>query len=58
MDLGLPDINGIEVTKELRQLEREGSSVPIVALTAHHTEEDKKLGLGECSLNCVRLNLS
>ncbi len=45
MDLGLPDINGIEVAKELRKLEEGGSSVPIVALTAHHTEQDKKRGL-------------
>lgn len=48
MDLGLPDMNGIEVTKELRKLEKErGRSVlvPIVALTAHHTEEDKDRGL-------------
>lgn len=47
MDLGLPDISGIEVTKKLRELELEEGrkSVPIVALTAHHTEEDKKLGL-------------
>lgn len=47
MDLGLPDMNGIEVTKKLRKLEKErGSSIiPIVALTAHHTEEDKDRGL-------------
>jgi CheY-like chemotaxis protein len=47
MDLGLPDMNGIEVAKELRKLEKErgSSAVPIVALTAHHTEEDKTLGL-------------
>lgn len=47
MDLGLPGMNGIEVTKELRKQEKaRGSSVvPIVALTAHHTEEDKELGL-------------
>jgi two-component system, OmpR family, aerobic respiration control sensor histidine kinase ArcB len=45
MDLGLPDINGIEVTKELRKLEEGGNSVPIVALTAHHTEKDKERGL-------------
>ena len=45
MDLGLPDISGIEVTKELRKLEKDGNSVPIVALTAHHTEEDKERGL-------------
>lgn len=47
MDLGLPDMNGIEVTKELRELEKQRGSllVPIVAFTAHHTEENKDRGL-------------
>lgn len=45
MDLGLPDISGIEVTKELRRIEGVKSSIPIIALTAHHTELDKELGL-------------
>ena len=44
MDLGLPDIHGIEVSKELQKIESK-QSIPIVALTAHHTEEDKELGL-------------
>lgn len=45
MDLGLPDINGIEVVKELRRIEGVKNTVPIIALTAHHTELDKELGL-------------
>lgn len=45
MDLGLPDINGIEVVKELRRIEGVKNLVPIIALTAHHTELDKELGL-------------
>ncbi|HEY2566693.1 MAG TPA: response regulator [Candidatus Aquirickettsiella sp.] len=45
MDLGLPDISGIEVTKELRRFEEVQNSIPIIALTAHHTKLDKELGL-------------
>jgi two-component system aerobic respiration control sensor histidine kinase ArcB len=45
MDIGLPDMSGIDVTKKLRELEKTGSSVPIVALTAHDEESYKILGL-------------
>ena len=36
MDLGLPDINGIQVTKQIRKHEQEQHirSIPIIALTA------------------------
>lgn len=37
LDLGLPDIDGIEVTKRLR----EWSQVPIIVLSAREQEEDK-----------------
>lgn len=37
LDLGLPDIDGIEVTKSIR----EWSSVPIIVLSAREQEEDK-----------------
>jgi DNA-binding response OmpR family regulator len=45
MDLGLPDLNGVEVVKELRRIEGVKNPVPIIALTAHCTELDKELGL-------------
>ena len=37
MDLGMPDIDGIEITKKIREWEVEGNrqTLPIVALTAH-----------------------
>jgi two-component system, OmpR family, alkaline phosphatase synthesis response regulator PhoP len=41
LDLGLPGIDGLDVTRELRR----GSSVPIIMLTARADESDKLVGL-------------
>jgi len=41
LDLGLPGLSGIEVTRRLRR----DSDVPILMLTARSTEADKVLGL-------------
>lgn len=42
MDIGLPDMSGFAVTAELRALEKQkGIHTPIVALTAHSTDEFK-----------------
>src|SRR5690348_15265429 len=38
MDLGLPDISGIEVTAEIRRLESIQKHTPIVAYTAYTDE--------------------
>jgi CheY-like chemotaxis protein len=35
MDLGLPDTDGFELTKEIRQLGLLSKEIPILALTAH-----------------------
>jgi DNA-binding response OmpR family regulator len=41
LDLGLPGLDGLDVTRELRR----GSAIPIVMLTARDDELDKLLGL-------------
>lgn len=41
LDLGLPDFDGLEVTKRIR----EWSPVPIIILSARHQERDKVLAL-------------
>ncbi len=41
MDIGLPVLNGLEVTKKLRNKEHQsGSHIPVIALTAYTTKED------------------
>ena len=42
MDLGLPDIDGINVTKQIRQNNTYYENIPIIALTAHSKEEIRK----------------
>ncbi|MGC1374833.1 MAG: response regulator transcription factor [Anaerolineales bacterium] len=41
LDLGLPGVDGLDVTRELRKL----SNVPIIMLTARSEESDKLIGL-------------
>ena len=43
LDVMLPDMNGLEITRELRE---RGSAIPILFLTARDSMEDKILGLG------------
>lgn len=54
MDVGLPDINGCEVTSRIRQKETDkaGSSVPIVGVTAL-TDRDEKQHCLEAGMNAV-----
>lgn len=49
MDVSMPEMNGMEATKAIRDLERDtGAHVIIVALTAHalHGDRDKCLAAG------------
>lgn len=41
LDLGLPDLDGLDVTRELRKV----SNLPIIMLTARSEETDKLVGL-------------
>lgn len=42
MDIMMPELDGLEATKRIRQLERKDSkSIPIIALSANAFEEDK-----------------
>lgn len=43
MDIGLPDMDGIEVTKQIRALNNpDVAKVPIVALTGHANDPEKR----------------
>jgi two-component system OmpR family response regulator len=43
LDVLLPDVDGFAVVRRLRQ---EGSTVPVIFLTARDTQQDKVIGLG------------
>src|SRR5205807_858507 len=45
LDVMLPDLDGFEVARRLRQVEGAGTSVPIIFLTARDTTQDKVEGL-------------
>ncbi|MCH6255339.1 response regulator [Puniceicoccaceae bacterium K14] len=42
MDVRMPRMDGLEATREIRKLESNGKRVPIVAVSAHATERDKR----------------
>jgi len=41
-DIGLPDMDGLTVTKEIRKYKGEKANIPIIALTAHVLQEDRE----------------
>lgn len=41
LDIGLPDINGFDVAKEMRYREVERGYTPIIGITGYNSEEDK-----------------
>ncbi len=42
MDIGLPDINGLEITKVIRNKHPHYKNIPIIALTAHAYDSDRQ----------------
>ncbi|MGM0509347.1 MAG: response regulator, partial [Fusobacteriota bacterium] len=44
MDIQMPIMNGFEATKKIKEMD-ERKDIPIIAMTAHATEEDRKLCL-------------
>jgi len=45
MDISMPNMNGIEATRQWRRLETQNTHLPIIALTAKATSEDRNLCL-------------
>jgi two-component system OmpR family response regulator len=45
LDVMLPDLDGFEVARRIRQQERAGATLPVIFLTARDTTEDKIEGL-------------
>jgi signal transduction histidine kinase/DNA-binding response OmpR family regulator len=60
MDIRLPGIDGIEATRQIRELEKETGrdAVPILALTASVTRDDKALCMSAGMQNVLRKPLS
>ena len=51
MDIRMPEMNGLEATKQIRSLDRaDAKTIPIIALTANAFEEDVQLSL-EAGMN-------
>jgi len=46
MDIGLPDITGIEVSKRIRKLDIKNNNLTIVGLTANESNRDECLKAG------------
>jgi CheY-like chemotaxis protein len=42
MDYQLPEMNGVDTTREIRRLERPGSHIPIVTMSASVLDHDRQ----------------
>jgi PAS domain S-box-containing protein len=47
MDIDMPEMDGLEATRAIRDSEHEGDHIPIIALTAHATTEDRERFVSE-----------
>jgi DNA-binding response OmpR family regulator len=45
LDIGLPDLGGLDVLRQLRQLRADGHQLPVLVLTARDSTRDTVLGL-------------
>ena len=45
MDVQMPKMGGLEATKRVRESEKEGERVPIIAMTAHAMKGDREMCL-------------
>ena len=50
MDVRMPVMNGYEATRAIRELDREDSDIPVIAMTADAFSEDIQKCL-ECGMN-------
>jgi len=61
MDMHMPNLDGVEATKIIRNHEKKGRHIPIVALTANVLDEDKQLcfaaGMDDFLTKPVRKNI-
>ena len=42
MDINMPEMNGVDATKEIRKLNDSKSMVPIIGMSAHVFDKEKK----------------
>jgi PAS domain S-box len=47
MDIRMPEMNGLEATQKIRELESEGTHIPIIALTAYALKGDSERFLNQ-----------
>jgi len=60
MDIQMPDMDGMEATKAIRELERQDQRTPIIALTAHALKSDHdkyiEIGMDSCLTKPISKN--
>lgn len=59
MDIGLPEVSGLDVTREIRRREGDGKHTPIVAMTGYGHDHDRqnclKAGIDEVAVKPVSM---